>query len=228
MGNNHLDKVSTWHGLPLPVLLCVLFELSALSFKNKNKNTQQKTNQKIKLLPWGRGWGGACVIKSHQYTKKRIFSPERVTVTLFYRMKIHHRTSEVPWMDAAWPAGPGSVSWLSSSRPAAVIIPDRPDPRLSRATTGQPHPSSPDQPPPANAYLPALVQEMPAVPCTQHVPRPGRGWCYNEALPGGSRRREQRGGCLSTPAPHHQTQLTPEQHRRSERHGVQLHTDFFF
>lgn len=137
------------HGL---LLYPYCLNFSALSFKNKNKNTQQKTNQKIKLLPWGRG-GVVCVIKKVINIQKRIFFLERVTVTLFYRMKIHHRTSEVPWMDAAWPAGPGASPWLSSSRPAAVIIPDGPGPQAEQSN----HRSAP----PKLVTRPASCQHMP-------------------------------------------------------------------
>lgn len=143
-------------------------------------------------------------------------------------MKIHRRTSEVPeWTQPDLQAR----ERLPDLAAPALLQPSSQtglDPRMSRATTGQPHPSSPDQPP-ASTCLPSCPSSGNAswVPCTQHVPRPGRGWCYNEALPGGSRRREQRGGCLSTPPP-------PNKHSWLLNSTgvwtawVQLHTDFFF
>lgn len=87
--------------------------------------------------------------------KKESFLLERVTVTPFYRMKIHHYTSEVPeWTQ---PDLQAQERLPDLAAPALLQSSSRPglDPRLSRATAGQPHPSSPDQPP--GQHMPTLL-----------------------------------------------------------------------
>lgn len=168
-------------------------------------------------------------IKSHQYTKKRIFSPGEGNSHPFLQDENSppYIRSPLEWTQPDLQAR--ERSRLSSSRPAAVIIPDRPEtPGWAEQPLVSPTQAHQTSLLPANAYLPALVQEMPAgFPVLSMCPvQAGDGatvWSFQQEV---QKKRAERRLSEHPPPPTTKHSWLLEQHRRLN--GMGSHIQIFF